>query len=86
MSALAQCYVQNGMLDIAQRTLEEAAQELKTMDDLKKGVVYQLGEVYETLERPEDALEAFKQIYEVDYGYRDVAERVEGYYAKKKAE
>jgi len=84
MSALAQCYVQNGMLDIAQRTLEEASNELKTMDDLKKSVVYQLGQVYEQLERPEDALEAYKQIYEVDYGYRDVAERVEGYYSKEK--
>jgi hypothetical protein len=27
------------------------------------------------------ALDAFKQIYEVDYGYRDVAERVESSYS-----
>ncbi len=26
------------------------------------------------------ALDAFKQIYEVDYGYRDVAQRVESSY------
>jgi len=83
MSALARCYTEKGMLDIAQRTLEEAAVELKTMDDLKKGIVYQLGVIYSDLDKPNESLEAFKQIYEVDYGYRDVAERVEAFYEKK---
>jgi hypothetical protein len=29
----------------------------------------------------DEALNCFKQIYEVDYGYRDVAQRVESSYA-----
>jgi hypothetical protein len=29
----------------------------------------------------EAALDSFKQIYEVDYGYRDVAQRVESSYS-----
>jgi hypothetical protein len=32
---------------------------------------------------PEKALAAMKQIYEADYGYRDVAERVESSYRQK---
>jgi hypothetical protein len=30
----------------------------------------------------EKSIECMKQIYEVDYGYRDVAERVEGSYGE----
>jgi hypothetical protein len=33
----------------------------------------------------EQALNCFKQIYEVDYGYRDVAPRVENSYASAQA-
>ncbi len=84
MGALATCYVQNGMLDLAKDTLETAAGELKVMDDLKKGVVYQLGVVYENLGRESEAVDIFKQIYAADYGYRDVSERVERFYAKQR--
>ena len=50
------------------------------MDPVKKDVVYNLGLVYGKMEQNEKSLDCMKQIYEVDYGYRDVAARVEGSY------
>ena len=44
--------------------------------------LYNLGVVYENMEKKADALDCFKQIYEVDYGYRDVATKVESSYGQ----
>ena len=40
-----------------------------------------IGCLYESAGNKEKALESFKVIYEVDYGYADVAQRVESAYA-----
>jgi tetratricopeptide (TPR) repeat protein len=80
MNLLGKCFVERSMLDLAAKTLEDAAGELITMDAVKKDIVYNLGVVYERMNDKEKAITAFKQIYEVDYGYKDVAERVEKSY------
>jgi len=59
---------------------QEADAELKQMDATKKEVLYEMALIFEKLEKKDEALAALKQIYEVDYGYRDVAERVEAAY------
>jgi tetratricopeptide (TPR) repeat protein len=81
MSLLGQCFVERNMLDLAAKTLEDAAGELLAMDAVKKDIVYNLGVLYEKMGAKEKSISAMKQIYEVDYGYKDVAERVEGSYA-----
>ena len=80
MNLLGCCYGELGMLDLAMKQLEEASQEIVSMDEMKKEVVYNLGLVYERMGDVEKALACMKQIYEVDYGYRDVAQRVESSY------
>jgi tetratricopeptide (TPR) repeat protein len=80
MNVLGCCYGELGMLDLAMKQLEEASQEISSMDPMKKQIVYNLGLVYERMGDPEKALGCMKQIYEVDYGYRDVAQRVESSY------
>lgn len=82
MNLLGTCYRELGMLDLAMKQLEEASKEILTMDAMKKQVVYSLGLVYEAMGERERALNAMKQIYEADYGYRDVAERVESSYGE----
>jgi tetratricopeptide (TPR) repeat protein len=77
MLLLSLCFRAKGQLDIAARRLEEAAGEVHGMDDTKKDLLYNLGLVREEMGQKDAAIEAFKQIYEVDYGYRDVAQRVE---------
>jgi hypothetical protein len=68
------------MLDLAAKQLEEAAGEMLTMDAMKKAITYNLGLVYEQMGQAEKSITAMKQIYEIDYGYRDVAMRVENSY------
>ncbi len=82
MLYLALCFRAKGMRDMAAKRLEEAATEITGMDDTKKNLLYHLGLVREELGDPKAAHEAWKQIYEVDYGYRDgeIARRVEEYY------
>jgi len=80
MNVLGCCYGELGMLDLALKQLEEASREIVSMDEMKKEVVYNLGLIYERSGDLERALACMKQIYEVDYGYRDVAQRVESSY------
>ena len=82
MNLLGRAYHELGMLDLAARQLEEAAGEIATMDAMKKEIVYNLGVVYEKMSNREKALACMKQIYEADYGFKDVAERVESSYQK----
>jgi len=82
MNLLGCCYGQLEMLDLAVKQLEEASSEILSMDATKKEIVYNLGLVYSRMDEPEKSLVCMKQIYEVDYGYRDVARRVESSYAK----
>ena len=81
MNALGRCYRELGMFDLAAKQLEEAAREITTMDATKKEIVYNLGLVYERMGNREKSLACMKQIYEADYGYKDVATRVESSYA-----
>ncbi|MEY2509869.1 MAG: hypothetical protein QOE26_632 [Verrucomicrobiota bacterium] len=83
MNLLGRCYHELGMLDLAAKQLEEAAKEIIAMDAMKKEIVYHLGLVYEQMGESEKSIGALKQIYESDYGYRDVAQRVESSYARK---
>ncbi|MDQ3546479.1 MAG: tetratricopeptide repeat protein [Verrucomicrobiota bacterium] len=82
MNLLGRCYRELGMLDLAAKQLHDAAREMTVMDVVKKEIVYNLGLVYEQMGDLGKYIEAMKQIYETDYGYRDVAARVESSYSK----
>lgn len=77
---LGRSFDAKGMYDIAVSQLEEALEDLHAMDGTKKEVLYEMGLIYAKMEKKDEALNSFKQIYEVDYGYRDVAKRVEDAY------
>jgi tetratricopeptide (TPR) repeat protein len=83
MNLLGRCYRELGMLDLAAQQLEEAAREIHSMDAMKKEIVYNLGLVYELMGEGDKSLAAMKQIYQAEYGYRDVATRVEGSYGRR---
>ena len=80
MCLLGQCFMARAMYDMAAKTFSDAVAELSLMDSVKKDVIYNLGLVYEKMGDQEKHIVCMKQIYEVDYGYRDVAARVEGSY------
>jgi tetratricopeptide (TPR) repeat protein len=80
MNVLGCCYGELGMLDLAMKQLEEGSREILSMDAMKKEIVYNLGLIYARMGELEKSLACMKQIYEVDYGYRDVSQRVESSY------
>ena len=81
MNLLGQCYVEKNMLDLAVKQFKDAASETTVMDATKKDIVYRLGLVLEKMGKRDEYVECMKQIYEVDYGYLDVAKRVESSYS-----
>jgi tetratricopeptide (TPR) repeat protein len=83
MNLLGRCYGELGMLDLAMKQFEEAAKEILSMDAMKKEIVYNLGLIYEKMGERNKSLDCMKQIYEADYGYKDVAKRVESSYEEK---
>lgn len=77
---LARTFKAKGMLDMAAKQLESALEDMIQMDNTKKEVLYEKGLIHDEMDDKEAALSCFKEIYEVDYGYRDVAPRVEQSY------
>jgi tetratricopeptide (TPR) repeat protein len=81
MNYLAQCFAKRKMFDLAGKTLQNAIKEKTLFDDEKKELIYNLGSVLESMGKKDEAIEQFKQIYEVDAAYRDVGVKVDAYYA-----
>ena len=78
---LGRTFKAKGMFDLSIKQLSDALADLHTMDHIKKEVLYEKGLIHDETGDKATALECFKQIYEVDYGYRDVAQRVESSYS-----
>lgn len=77
---LGRTFRAKGMYDISIKQLSDALADLVAMDNTKKEILYEKGLIHTEMGDKEAALDCFKQIYEVDYGYRDVAKRVEESY------
>ena len=78
---LADCFCKRGMLDLAERTLQSAIKDKPNFDEEKKELVYSLGVVQEQSGKAAEAIEQFKLIYEIDIDFKDVADKVDQYYA-----
>lgn len=81
MNFLAQCFAKRRMFEVATRTLQNALKEKLVFDDEKKELIYNLGCMLESMGKKDEALKQFEQIYEVDISYRDVAAKVDAFYA-----
>ncbi len=77
---LALCFKEKNQFDIAAEQLEKASEELSTMDETKKDIIYELGLLHEAMGNKEKAVEYFKKIYAVDIGYREIAAKIESSY------
>ncbi len=80
MNLLGDCYATKNMFDFAIRTFSDACKEMPVMDNLKKEMTYKLGLLHERIGDQKAYIERMKEIYDADYGYKDVARRVESSY------
>lgn len=75
---LGQCFDAKGNTKLALRSLQDALKAVAATDDEGlKEVHYQLGRLYEKLGQSAEAEEHFNEVAALDYGYRDVAQRLE---------
>lgn len=74
------CFKAKGQLDMARDQLETANGELPSMDGTKKDVCYELGAIYEAMGDKEKAAQFYKQIYQSDIAYKDIAQKIESLY------
>jgi len=83
LACLGQCFARRNMNDLAAKKLEQAIAEKVVFDAEKMEIIYALGCVLEKMGKKEQAIEQFKQIYEVDVSFKDVAAKVDAFYAGK---
>lgn len=74
------CFKAKGQLDMARDQFEAANGDLTEMDKTKKDVCYELGDVYEAIGDKEQAVKHYKQIYQADISYKDIAQKIESLY------
>ncbi|MDB6056145.1 MAG: Tetratricopeptide repeat protein [Verrucomicrobiales bacterium] len=83
LNYLGQCFAKRGMNDLAARTFQNGLKEKLIFDEEKKELLYNYGIVLDKMGKKEEGIEQLKQIYEIDIGFRDVAERVDAYYSSQ---
>ena len=77
LALLGECFIQKGLYDLAARQLEKALDESPGLNSERgKAVVYNLGVLREKQGDIAAAKEQFLKVYEVDVGFRDVADKV----------
>ena len=77
---LGKCFASLNMNDLAINAFNDAVKEIAVFNPEKKELLYELGLVNDKVGRKEDYLNCMKEIYNNDYGYKDVAKRVESSY------
>jgi tetratricopeptide (TPR) repeat protein len=74
------CFKAKDQLDMARGQLEAANAELPHMDETKKEICYELGALHEAMGNKEKASEYYKQVYQADIAYKDIARKIESLY------
>jgi tetratricopeptide (TPR) repeat protein len=74
---LANCFLQQGYLDLAVRQFQEALELPGYQDEEQLEVRFNLACALEQAGKPREAMQAFQECYAVDIRYRDVAKRME---------
>ncbi len=77
---LANCFRRKGQRDMAIMQLETALDQLLVMDDMKKAVLFDLGELVEESGDTERAFQLYKEVYGADIAYKDIDVKMQRLY------
>ena len=80
---LGKAYKMKGFWDMAAEQLGNAKAEIPGVNEQKKNVLYELGECFEKQGEMDKAMSEYKALYGADISYRDVAAKIDAFYAKK---
>lgn len=78
------CFARKHQYDIAIEQFETAMKDLPRGGEQRMEALYFLGNTYEESGNMEKAMECYKDIYQAQANYRDVAQRIDAYYTSKK--
>jgi len=82
---LGRAYMAKRFYDLAVEQLQTAKSETPLMNEQKKEIIYELANAYEKMNQPDNAIAEYKIIYANDIAYRDVAKKIDDFYAAKAA-
>ena len=74
---LARCFQEKGFMDLAKKEYERALESHPDVDERAREILYNLGAIAEAAGDTAEARSCYARIFEVDIGYRDVAEKME---------
>ena len=77
---LGRCFHAKGQYDIAVEQFTTAVDAMIGMTKERMDALYHLGTTYEAMDNKEKATECFKQIYQANINFRDVAAKMENLY------
>jgi len=77
---MGKCLAAKGLHDLAVEQFLKCLEEPTPMDSDRKECLYCLGLAYEAMDKSEDAIKAFKEIFSADVNYRDVSARITAHY------
>ena len=80
LHGLAKCFRAKGQRDMAVMQLETALEQLHVMDDTKKAVLFDLGEMAEEAGDIEKAFKIYREVYGADIAYKDIDEKMQRIY------
>lgn len=75
--ALGQCFHKKGFLDLARKEFRSALEGMPAHDERAKEILYTLGGIAEAENDSVEARSFYARVFEVDIGYRDVAQKME---------
>jgi len=71
------CFSRKSQFELAAKQFRQGLAESEIMDQMKKTMLYQLGDTCEKMGQKDEAVKAFTELYEADIGFQDVAKRLE---------
>jgi tetratricopeptide (TPR) repeat protein len=80
---LGKAYKAKGFHDLAVEQFTSAKGEIPGVTDVKKDVLYELGQCYEQQGDMEKAMVEYKALYGADIAFRDVAQKIDNFYSKQ---
>jgi len=79
---LGLCFMKQGLVDLAIEQFEKAVAGASVVDAEVKGILYALGEAHEAQGRLEQALDAYKRIFEIDIDFKDISQKIQELYSQ----
>lgn len=74
---LARCWQEKGFLDLAKNEYARALEGVPAAGERAREILYNLGAIAEAEGNPDEARSFYSRVFEVDIGYRDVAQKME---------